>query len=421
MINFVPAAQASNKATGKCGYARTPAVLLETKPRRDGRPGSLIYIQGRVGGGNSGSQHPYATINTSGATSHEMDVPFRRRGYYHTTFNALNTVDWAAATDTSSQFFPWSLRIRSAQKTYVVGNCGDSTQQGNNTPCSVLNATHITMQELNKSKALGAVWGYLSYAEGATAPAFFHGLLRDHLINGGDLPDIVFVQVHSQNVELTVPLTEASPFNMIDIKKDWQRVLQLVALGEKIGVKIVPMTQPPTVYIQDIYAQGGANQATALGMEANRVKLNGWIRASGLPFLDVDQIVTGGTYSNGIAYLRNYNGTGDGHHPDLESHTLVSEEQQKMVLSLLSQGTPKGAGSKPPYTVTYAPAADGTKTVFAVPHGLGVVPTSVQVVGTNALTVAAPFAVSKDVNQVYMTYATAPAAGTLGFDITVRA
>lgn len=418
MVMFVPASPAVHSTSGQLGYGYTPPVLLELQPRRDGRPGSVIYIQGRVGaGGGAHSQHARGIVQAAGAGMHTLDVPFRRRGYRASTYDALNLIDWDAATDTSSEFFVFSLRIRAAQKSFVIGNCGDSTQQGVNTPGSTLNATHQTVHALNASKALGAAWGYLSFAQGSTVPIYFHNLLKDQLLRSRNLPDIVFVEVHSQNVSAQ---TEAAPFSDIGIKNDWQRVLGLIELGQRLGVIVVPTTQPPTSYIQDIYLLGGANQATALAMEANRVKLNGWIRASGSPYLDVSTLVDGGAYANGIRYLLGYTGTGDGYHPNQAAHALVSAEQQRMVLSLLASARAKGAGSKPPYLVPYAPTADGTKTVFAVPHGLGVVPTKADAVARNALTVSQPFATTADINQVYMTYSTAPAAGALSFLVEVQ-
>lgn len=417
MVMFVPASPAVHSTSGQLGYAYTPPVLLELQPRRDGRPGSVIYIQGRTGGGGAQSQHSRGIVQTAGADMHTLDVPYRRRGYRYSTYDALNLIDWSTATDNSSEFFVFSLRIRAAQRSFVIANCGDSTQQGVNTPASTLNATHQTVHELNTSKALGAAWGYLSFAQGGAVPIYFHNLLKDQLLRSRNLPDIVFVQVHSQNVSSQ---TEAAPFGAQGIKNDWQRVLGLIELGQRLGVTIVPLTQPPTSYIQDIYNLGGANQVTALAMEANRLKLNGWIRASGVPYLDVSTLVAGGAYANGIQYLLGYTGTGDGYHPNQAAHALVSAEQQKMVMSLLASAKPKGAGSKPPYLVPYAPAADGTKTTFAVPHGLGVVPTKADAVARNALTVSQPFAVTADINQVYMTYSTAPAAGALSFLVEVQ-
>jgi len=417
MVLFVPAAPASHSTTGQLGYAYSPPVLLELQPRRDGRPGSVIYIQGRTGGGaGAHSQHSRGIVQTGGADMHTLDVPYRRRGYRYSTYDALNLINWDTATDSSSEFFVFSLRIRAAQKSFVIANCGDSTQQGVNTPNSVLNATHQTVQELNSSRALGAAWGYLSLAQGGAVPPYFHGMLRDQLLRSRNLPDIVFVEVHSQNVSA---LTEASPYTDTGIKNDWQRVLGLIELGQRVGTIVVPTTQPPTSYIQDIYLLGGANQATALAMEANRLKLNGWIRASGVPYLDVATLVAGGAYSNGIQYLLGYTGTGDGYHPNQAAHALVSAEQQAMVLRLLAGGRAKGLQGKPDYLVPYAPTADGTKTTFAVPHGLGVVPTNCNVVARNALTVSQPFAVSWDINQVYMTYSTAPSAGALSFTVEV--
>lgn len=413
MINFVPAAPEATSTTGKQGYGYTPPVLLELQPRRDGRQGSVIYIQGRMGGGAAGSQHARGTDKASAVGTHTMDVPYRRRGYWYSTYDALNTLTWGNATNKASRFLPFHLRIRSAQKCYVIGNCGDSTQQGHNTPAQVLNSTHLTMQALNQSKALGASWGYVSFAEGGSVPAFFHGLLRDQLLRSKNLPDIVFVQVHSQNV--SVPLTEAAPFGLAGIRADWQRVLQLIALGESLGVKIVPMTQPPTSYIQDIWLLGGANQAIATGMETRRNRLNGWIRKSGMPYLDVDQIVTGGTYANGIAFLSGYTGTGDGYHPNLASHTAVSLAQQSMIPQILGDLAAKGISGQPPAITTYAPTANGTATVFAFPHGLGAIPSDVTVTPRNALSVSQPYAVTWDINQVYITYSTAPAAGALSF------
>jgi hypothetical protein len=411
MVQFTPAAPADPSVNGVYGYAATPWVDVTLEPRRDGQPGSVIYYIHQYGGGGASSQHPRGTVSL-GAIGMQNVAGLQK---YRTMRNAgAAPGDWGTATDRDCGYHVMWLEVHGAQNCVTVARCGDSTRIGTGTTGGCTNAVWRAVSSLMSSDS-SKMYGYTCLATGGSAAPWFHGQALDRLKNEQEPPSILFLQVTSQNVSA---LTTGSPFTSSQVLADWDRALQIIELCDRIGVRVVLETQQPTQYIQAIYALGGANQATALAMEQQRVLLNAWIRASGRTILDVDGILSGGTYANGIAYLKGYTDTSltiDGIHSNDAGELLVMPFAVASIKGAMTENiVPNGSG-KPPKTITYTPASDGTKTAFSVPHGMGSTPSDVQVRAGNALTAGLPFVTTFDVNLITYTYATAPAAGALSF------
>jgi len=412
MIAFCPAAPGDGSATGVFADLATPWLTLTTVARRDGAPGSVLYMQIQAGGGGASSQHPRGAVN-AGMTGMKGVAGIQR---FRCMRYAGATSDWDNATDLDAGYMPAYFEVRSAQEAATHARVGDSTRIGTATTGLTTNAWVRAISALNAEQR-GIVHGYDCWSCGGTAGPWFLGQAAEHLKNRQYLPRTVSFQCHSQNLNA---LTPGSPFTPGGIQADWVRVLESVTVCDELGIGVILETQQPTQYIQNIYNLGGVNQTNALAMETERVALNARIRASGRVVFDMDALLHGGVAASGIAYLKNSNGAADAtgtpdgvHNKDLNENLLVDGAMAAIKAAMAS--TVPIRGTRPPRPLNFTVAADGAKTVFTFPHGMGAVPSDVSVTTRNTLSRSVPHTLSFDVNVITVTYDSAPAAGTLSF------
>ena len=267
----VPAASASWATDGNYGIGYTDWRKVSIPARTDGGQFGLLYhrmygssdFRGPVG---NGSQH----FNTYPTNIAEIIRSDYQAGVEYVSANQASFVPTSGA-GVNSEYMPAALiQVVSARQAFVVGVTGDSTSQGYGTDGNHNSFINKACRSLT-TIAKPVVMLNLAYA-GKTSP-YFHAMASKWIDDQLQRPDIMFIQVYSQN---------DGTFTTANCEAAYARAVLLAQKCKSVGVIPVLMTLAPTTFI------------TTSGQDAVRKTINGYIRGGFYPYLDLDAVFSDG-------------------------------------------------------------------------------------------------------------------------------